>query len=590
VTTFDGAGPATAASHIARAPKDAVIGWDIGGVNTKVAAVAGGRVVTARIRPFELQRAPTALAGILRELGAAVGAKNGVHHAVTLTAELSQVFRTKREGVGFVLDSMATAFPTDAIWVFAVDGRFVAPADARLSPMDVAAANWAAAAMVVARRHPNALLVDVGTTTTDIIPIVGGVPVAAERTDPGRLASGELVYTGVLRTPVEAIASRVPFQGRMAGVSAEGFALAGDVHLWRGDLAEADYTCPTPDGRPAGRPFAGERLARVVCADGDVADDEAITAIADAVAGAQVDRIAEAIAGVRARHPALETAVVAGVGAFLGASAARAAGLRVVSLANELGEEGGRSAPAAAVALLFERARAEGRPAIAAGCLTRAGRAGSRLPREAIQSVARTECDLAPVVDLIVKIGGGVLADRGAFDAALDALSEAARERRLLVVPGGGPFADAVRSQDARFRLPDATAHWMAVLGMDQCAHLIAARLPGAVLVTGVSQIAAALTTSAGRVPVLAPYAWLRAEDPVPHSWDVTSDSIAAWIGSRIGARRLVLVKPAGAVPGSDAVDAYFARALPGHLPCAIVAADRIADLRSALRGSHAAD
>ncbi len=116
-----------------------------------------------------------------------------------MTAELSQMFRTKRDGVAFVLDALQAAFPTSEIRVFAVDGRFLPPAEARSAPLAVAAANWSATAHLVALDHPNALLIDTGTTTTDIIPISGGLVVSRGRTDPERLASGELVYTGALR-------------------------------------------------------------------------------------------------------------------------------------------------------------------------------------------------------------------------------------------------------------------------------------------------------------------------------------------------------------------------------------------------------
>ena len=178
---------------------------------------------------------------------------------------------------------------------------------------------------------------------------------AKGRTDPARLASGELVYTGALRTPVEAMASHVVLDGEAVGVAAEGFALSGDVHVWRGDLDPDDYTVPTPDGRLATRDFAGERLARAICADRDMLDEAAVSVIADALACAQVDRIADGIRRVVARHPSLTTAVVTGLGAFIADAAARAAGLHVVPLADTLGRDGARFAPAAAVALLCEQ-------------------------------------------------------------------------------------------------------------------------------------------------------------------------------------------------------------------------------------------
>jgi probable H4MPT-linked C1 transfer pathway protein len=533
----------------------AVLGWDIGGVNTKVARVASGVVLAVRSRPFELQHDPGALVRVLRELAAESGASDADAHAVTMTAELSQMFRTKRDGVSFVLEAVEAAFPGASIRVYAVDGRFLTVSDAVAVPLLVAAANWAATARVVAQDVPDAVLIDIGTTSTDIVPIVGGDLAALGWTDPDRLASGELVYTGAVRTPVEAVAASVPFKGREAGVSAEGFALSGDVHVWRGDLQPADYTAPTPDRRPATREFAGERLARAICADRETADESDVTAIAEALAAAQVARIATAIAKVRARHPVLRTAVVTGLGAFIASRAARQAGLDVVALADALGDGAARCAPAASVALLFE---------------------GARWKRN-VQAAASP-------VQTVVKIGGGLLEHAGCLDTVLAAIADVARDEPLLVVPGGGPFADAVRRQDERLGLSDEASHWMAVLGMDQYAHLIVSRLRGAVLVSDAAGLAAAI--GAGRIPVLAPYAWLRREDTrredcLPHSWQVTSDSIAAWVAGAIGAQRLVLVKPPGATarPGLDGspdlVDGYFASAR-GDLSVEVIPADTI--------------
>ena len=146
------------------------VGWDIGGVNTKMARVDGGAVTTVVGRPYEIQRDPSALVPLLREMLAEAGIADAVPHAVTMTAELSQLFRTKREGVRFVLDSVEAAFPGASVHVYTVDGRFLTPADARERPLSVAAANWAATARAVAVHHPDALLVDIGTTTTDLVP------------------------------------------------------------------------------------------------------------------------------------------------------------------------------------------------------------------------------------------------------------------------------------------------------------------------------------------------------------------------------------------------------------------------------------
>jgi len=183
-------------------------------------------------------------------------------------------------------------------------------------------------------------------------------------------------------------------------------------------------------------------------------------------------------------------------------------------------------------------------------------------------------------VDVVVKIGGSLLAHPTHIVPVLDALDQAATGGKLLIVPGGGPFADTVRDVDRRFELSQAAAHWMAILAMDQYAHFLASRLHAASVAWDPGDIAAAYRRH--ELPVLAPSRWLRQADPLPHSWDVTSDSVAAWVAGAVGAARLVLVKPPGVT--SDAVDAYFHRALPAGIgPVAIVAADRTDMLRLCL-------
>ncbi|HEY8794062.1 MAG TPA: hydantoinase/oxoprolinase family protein [Gemmatimonadaceae bacterium] len=308
-----------------------VIGWDIGGVNTKAARVTDEAAIAARSEPFELQRAPATLTARLEAIAAALGADGSESHAITMTAELSQLFRTKRDGVSYVLDAVERAFPGSAIFAYTVDDRFLDLREARKTPLLVAASNWAATAALVASLVSDAILIDVGSTTTDIIPIVSKRVASIGRTDPDRLLSGELLYLGAVRTPVEAIVHHVPLRDGLAGVSAESFALAGDIHLWRGDLTPEGYTAPTPDSRPATRDFAGERIARIVCADRELLDDSDIDRIAAFVADAMIARIAASITRVRDRHPHLTTAVIAGHGAFLARAAARRAGLHIAS-------------------------------------------------------------------------------------------------------------------------------------------------------------------------------------------------------------------------------------------------------------------
>lgn len=343
-----------------RDPRQPVLGWDIGGVNTKAARLERGGPanglalpdIRTVLRPYEIQRDPAALPSILRALAGELGYRAGWPHAVTMTAELSQAFRTKREGVTRVLEALAGAFPGDPLRVYTVDGRFLTPAAAAAEPLAVAASNWAATATLVGRFVPDGILVDIGTTSTDIIPLRDGRVAARGQTDPARLQSRELVYTGAVRTPAEALLTEVPLWDGRAAVSAEGFATVGDAHIWLGRLARSDYTVPTADGRPATREFAGERLARVVCGDRELLDDRAIDTIAQALVDAQIALVADGICRVRAICPGATTAVVTGLGDFIAAEAARRAGLQVLALRDRLGDAA-RSAPAAAVAWLL---------------------------------------------------------------------------------------------------------------------------------------------------------------------------------------------------------------------------------------------
>ena len=304
-----------------------VIGWDVGGANVKAAHLAlerGRRSVRTVSRPFEIWRDKESLSdvlsGIARDLPPAEAT------AVTMTAELSDVFRTKREGVGFVLDAVCLV-SREAPAVFTTGGEFVDAETARAHPLDAAASNWMATAILLARHTRDALLVDVGSTTTDVVPIRGGRVVARGRTDPERLLAAELVYTGALRTNVAAIVRSVPLWDGECPVAAEFFAVSGDAHVLLAHLTADQYTCPTPDGRPATLEFAAERLARVVCADAEMLGRDEILRIARAVAEAQVRQIAAAISQVSKRLEGLPDVIVTGLGAFLAHLAAAACGL-----------------------------------------------------------------------------------------------------------------------------------------------------------------------------------------------------------------------------------------------------------------------
>src|SRR4051812_34718643 len=326
----------------------ATLALDIGGANTKAARLHGSSLRTVS-RPFEVWRDRDALSTVLREVAAEAGPADAV--AITMTAELCDAFRTKREGVAFVLDAAQDALGD--LRVLTVSGELVALEAARSRPWDVAAANWMATALAVAGTHPDALLIDVGSTTADIVPIVAGRVAARGRNDLERLQAGELVYTGVLRTNLAAIAPRVPVPGGWCPVASEYFAISADVHLVLGHLSPQAYDCPTPDGRLATVAFARERIARLVCADVEQLDAGAIDAIAAFLHGEQLRQLEEAARRVEAPLPPGAPVVAVGSGAFLGRAVAARLGRAVADVPAPWGATGGEVAPAAALAALL---------------------------------------------------------------------------------------------------------------------------------------------------------------------------------------------------------------------------------------------
>lgn len=180
----------------------------------------------------------------------------------------------------------------------------------------------------------------------------------------------------------------------------------------------------------------------------------------------------------------------------------------------------------------------------------------------------------------VIKVGGALATIPHALDRVCVELSRASRDHRFVVVPGGGPFADVVREFERRVGMSADAAHWMAILAMDQYAHVLAGRIAGAVLVEEPGAVTE--TVSPGQPVVLAPSRWMRSADVLPHTWDATSDSIAAFVAGALDAARLILIKPR---TDGETVDAYFTTALPQGMPYWVIGYDRIEQLTHTLSG-----
>lgn len=323
-----------------------VLGLDIGGANLKAAHSSGA----ARSARFALWKSPAALPDALRQLLRDWPPYDVL--AVTMTGELCDCFATKREGVRAILDAVSAVAGATPGRVWTTDGRLVGIGAARSRPLRAAAANWLALAAFAGRFAPRgpALLIDIGSTTTDIVPLLDGRPVPRGRTDTQRLRCGELMYTGVIRTPLCALLGEYG--------AAEFFATTRDVYLMLGRLPEDPSDCDTADGRPATRACAEARVARMICADLETSTKAERRKVAERAYLQQLIQLARCTSNVArcALRRDAETIILAGVGEFFG-EMALADGKppyqgRTVSLARELGEEVSRAAPAYALAVL----------------------------------------------------------------------------------------------------------------------------------------------------------------------------------------------------------------------------------------------
>ncbi|MEM7222820.1 MAG: hydantoinase/oxoprolinase family protein [Pseudomonadota bacterium] len=293
-------------------------GWDLGGAHLKIAVVSGdGALKAVRQVPCALwqglDRLDEALALAAPEL-------TGVaRHAVTMTGELVDLFPSRRSGVKALVGKMVEHFSSDEILIFGGTSGFLSPDDALGQCERVASANWLASARWAARRVENALFADLGSTTADLVPLANGEVRALGANDHERLACDELVYSGVTRTPVMAIARRVPFDGEWRALMAEQFATMADVHRITGRLPPTVDQHPAADGAGKSVDDSARRLARMVGRDLEEDSPGAWRGLARYLAERQLRDLADAAERVLSRHLLDDQAplVGAGIGRFL---------------------------------------------------------------------------------------------------------------------------------------------------------------------------------------------------------------------------------------------------------------------------------
>lgn len=320
-----------------------VVGLDVGGANTKISVLEVRNGVAIRlatgIRYLPLWRRlaelPYVLNSLVDHVLGGLGRSPDVV-ALTMTGELADVFESKDEGVETISRTVSEVFSRSDIRVLDCKGRLIDLDYALKYPYDVAASNWYASGWFVSQFLDTCIVVDVGSTTTSIIPIVMGDVRAEGFTDLDKLRLYELVYTGALRTNLASIASRIRLKDGWVGVSSEYFAQTGDLYILLGFIEAGDYICDTPDGRGVSREEAANRIARVVCADRRMLSMDDIVSIARFLYGRQVESIASSLRRKAERIRMLYgidsiACVATGLGEdFLAAEAARRAGLTPV--------------------------------------------------------------------------------------------------------------------------------------------------------------------------------------------------------------------------------------------------------------------
>lgn len=297
-------------------PHESLLGWDLGGAHIKTAHIDRTGCVRSVIQwPCPLWQGLDRLElGIDAVLGR-IGDWKELRHAVTMTGELVDLFPDRASGVKTLIDAMSRRFSKDALTIYAGKAGFLTPDNAMAGTSQVASANWFASASLAANRLPEGLFIDVGSTTTDLIPFAGKRVQAVGFDDHHRLAQQELIYTGIVRTPLMAVTPQVPFAGEWVPLMAEHFATTADIYRLTGELPEQVDLHPSADNGEKSMPGSTRRLARMLGLDADATDLDGWQRVAHYIAARQQGMLMEACERILSRPEVSVSAPLVGAGA-----------------------------------------------------------------------------------------------------------------------------------------------------------------------------------------------------------------------------------------------------------------------------------
>ena len=333
-----------------------IAGFDIGGANTDLAVVdfdENGYIIDIKtgFEYLPMWKDKEELSQVLINLlGSEMSDIQAV--GVCMTAELVDAYQTKSEGVLDIADKVMDTLNLPIGFV-GLKG-LIDYNQLTMNPSQAAAANWIATSRLAAKINPNCIMIDTGSTTTDIIPLRNGLECARGRSDLQRLQTGELAYTGTLRTNVATIVNKVPLTNGWVRVASELFAISADAHLLLGNITKNDYNCETPDGASKSRNDCMRRISRVICSDLDNLSTKDIMDISEFIIEKQVEQVSEALEEVSLMNEIFNV-VTTGLGMnVIGAAASELADIPWISMDKLISKEECVVAPAVGTAVLME--------------------------------------------------------------------------------------------------------------------------------------------------------------------------------------------------------------------------------------------
>lgn len=569
-----------------------IIGLDVGGANLKFAVLQANRSVPGLTHdvleqtdangaihyvgstPFPLWRFPEQLTTVVKNQ---IDFWPNVPLAVTMTGELADCYANRQQGVAAIVDAITQAAGNRPTSFYGIADRlekcWLTADQARSQWLDVAAANWHATASLVGMElstpessNPfSGYLIDLGSTTTDIVPIRRGRPSAIVKTDFERLNAHELVYVGVSRTPICSLISQFDVGVKKMPIARELFATIADAFRIVGEIPADPSSTDTADGKVASRENSLQRMARIVCNDflgsmvssdrlaDQLLNEQNLVAMSRQAIGQVESQISEAIRAVIAGNQDLPYHfVLTGQGEWLAERVIQQLNLPNVSLIKwsaQYGEDVSAAAAAYAVARLAYQqkwitSQTDGNGSFHAS--------PAKNPNAAAKRPFR-----------IVKLGGSLLDWEGTPRRIKQWLGQQTSAVNLWVT-GGGKLVEEIRRFNQQFGIEQSKAHWICLDLMSINGRLLKSWFPDWRLCKSQTEIADALASGHTTNLIVDFARWLEhwqqllgnrmKQSRLTESWDVTSDSCAAYLADSLQADELVLLKSCQLNDSSDQV------------------------------------